>query len=216
MSGVRCNSLLEDCAFFLFPHDVGREAQVSRTHTIEISIRSLIAVLGLMLLIGAAIFVITARDRWTPAASMDAGSDTDQIKGAVVTDPQRELSNEGSEQAALDLASKVAQAIADGTAYQKPDRFAVTPKFTMFLESIANGLEEAGIKSSTTFVRFEGEPIVTIMTNEFADVSVHVVYRDREVQPSVLHLSEIVVHLVEDDGWKVDSIRTHPKGVVER
>jgi hypothetical protein len=188
---------------------------VSRTHTIEISIRRLIAVLGLLLLIGVAIFVFITRDHWRPATSENAMIGMDQFPGDEETVSQGVTYNEGREHSALDLAAEVAQAIADGTAYRKPDRFAATPKFTTFLENIANGLEEAGIKSSTTFVRFEGEPIVTIMTNEFADVSVHVVYRDRDVQPSVLHLSEIVVHLVQDDRWKVDSIRTHPKGVVE-
>jgi hypothetical protein len=189
---------------------------VSRTHTIEISIRRLIAVLGLLLLIGAAIFVFTIRDHWRPAASVNAGSGTDQISGDDEIAPPSKSPNEGGESAALNLATEVAQAIADGKAYEELDRFAATSKFTTFLENIANGLEESGAKPTTTFVRFEGEPIVTIMTNEFADVSVHVVYRDREVQPSVLHLSEIMVHLVQDDGWKVDSIRTHPKGVVEQ
>jgi hypothetical protein len=188
---------------------------VSRTYMIEISIRRLIAVLGLLFLIGAAIFAFIAHYRWMPASWASMGSSTDQIKGAVVTDPQSESSSEGSKLAVLDLAVEVAQAIADGTAYQEPNRFAATPKFTTFLENIANGLEEAGIKPSTTFVRLEGEPIVTIMTNEFADVSVHVVYRDRDLHPSVLRLSEIVVHLIREDGWKVDSIRTHQKGVVE-
>jgi hypothetical protein len=189
---------------------------VSRTHTIEISIRRLIAVLGLLLLIGAAIFVFTIRDHWRPAASVNAGSGTDQIPDTEHTTLQSELSDEGRKLVALNLAARVAQAIADGNAYEELDRFAATSKFMTFLKHIANGLEESGTKTSTTFVRFEGEPIVTIMTDEFADVSVHVVYRDREVHPSVLHLSEIVVHLVQDDGWKVDSIRTHPKGVVER
>jgi hypothetical protein len=188
---------------------------VSRTHTIEISIRRLIAVLGLLFLIGVAIFTLIANDYWIPASRVHTGSGTDQIIGADVTAPQSESSSEGREHVALDLAAEVAQAVADGTAYQEPDRFATTPKFTTFLENIANGLEETGIKPSTTFVRFEGEPVVTIMTNEFADVSVHVIYRDREQQPSVLHLSEIVVHLVQDDGWKVDSVRTQPKGVIE-
>jgi hypothetical protein len=189
---------------------------VSRTRTIEISTRRLIAVLGLLLLIGAAIFVFIIRGHWRLAASVNAGSGTDQIPDTEHATLQSELSDEGRKLVALNLAAEVAQAIADGKAYEEPDRFTATPKFTTFLENIANGLEEAGIKSSTTFVRFEGEPIVTIMTDEFADVSVHVVYRDRDLHPSVFHLSEIVVHLVQDDGWKVDSIRTHPNGVVER
>jgi hypothetical protein len=199
---------------FLFPHSVGREAQVSRTHTIEISIRRLIAALGLLFVIGVAIFAFIAHDQWMPTVRKRTGNGVDQISGAEEKASRSESSTRSRELAALDLAAEVAQAIADGTVNHEPDRFAATPKFTTFLERIANGFEESGTKPSMTFVRFKGEPAVTIMTDEFADVSVHIVYRDRDLYPSVLHLSEIVVHLVHDDGWKVDSIRTHPKGVV--
>lgn len=110
------------------------------------------------------------------------------------------------------MAETIARDIADGSTYINTGKYAATNDFIFFLDQIAKNMEESGLDPSTTFVRYEGEPLATIMTNEFAEVSVHVVYRDTALSPDALYLAEIEVYLVNDGDWQIDSILVQQKG----
>jgi cytoskeletal protein RodZ len=111
-----------------------------------------------------------------------------------------------------DLAAAIARDIADGTAYENPQSYTATEAFVSFLEKIANDMRESGIEPSTSFIRYEGEPVITRMNVEVADISVHVVYRDTAMASDTFYLAEIEVHLVNDGIWKIDSVSIQQKG----
>jgi hypothetical protein len=179
-----------------------RTVEIPRKLFIAFVTVAIIAVIAVV-----AIFIVNGSKKETASLSTEVPIAAAQTSAST---------NQDAEEIISMMAAEISKAVIDGSAFSDPNMFATTENFLAFLAERATYLEETGEHVTSAFVRYEGDPVVTIFTDSFADVSVHVVYTDSAITPGVLYLAEIEVHLVQNGEWKIDRIQLQPKGVTKQ
>jgi len=177
-----------------------------KDRVIEIPRRLIIAIVSLFVVI---VLIVTTLLIINNMGIQDEVQPTEELIDATQS---LEVESKEYEANMSGLAAAIARDIADGTAYKNPQGYTATEAFISFLDKIANDMRESGVEPSTSFIRYEGEPVITRMSDEVADISVHVVYRDTALASDKFYLAEIEVHLVNDSIWKIDSVSIQQKG----